>query len=89
MKILPESRQRLQKSSTPNPPHGRGGLVAAVSQAELKATAGSGRTLALAHCSRVQMSFAHVQWITIILCKFCEFHLQFTPRTLFKKVLEV
>lgn len=68
---------------------GHGGFVAAVSQAELKATADSALTLALAYSMRVQMSFAHIQWITIILCKLCEFHLQFTPRTLFKKVLEV
>lgn len=52
---------------------GHGGFVAAVSQAELKATADSALTLALAYSVRVQMSFAHIQWISIILCKLCEF----------------
>lgn len=54
---------------------GHGGFVAAVSQAELKATVDSALTLALAYFMRVQMSFANTEWIIIILCKLCEFHL--------------
>lgn len=65
-----------------------GGFVAAVSQTELKPQCAL-LLPGLCLSARERKSFADFQWITTILYKLCGFHLQFTPRTLFKKVLEV